>query len=70
MYGSYDVLSWTKEQGYTTYFFQAYAPAWNGGRNANAWPGYNLRQRGSNQNLCNILVDPDDSSGAGGGWKY
>jgi len=70
VYGSYDVLTWCKEQGIATYFFQAYAPAWSNGRNKDPWPGYHLRQLGSNQDLCNIKVDPDESSGAAGGWKY
>lgn len=70
VYGSYWVLDWCKTQAIAQYFFQAYAPGWSGGQNANAWPGYHLRQRGSNQSLCNISVDPDDSSGSAGGWKY
>ena len=70
VYGSYDVFTWCKDQGIATYFFQAYAPGWSGGRNANPWSGYHLRQVASNQSLCGINVDLDVSSGAAGGWKY
>lgn len=69
VYGSYDVLTWCKEQGIATYFFQAYAPRWSNGRNANPWPGYHLRQIASNQTLCSIKVDLDVSNDAAGGWK-
>jgi len=42
VYGSYDVLTWCKDQDIATYFFQAYAPGWSGGRNANLYPNYHL----------------------------
>jgi len=70
VYGSYDVLAWCKDQGITTYFFQAYANRWSGGRNANPWLGYHLRQISPQRDLCSISVDLDVSNGAGGGWKY
>lgn len=70
VYGSCDVLTWCRGLGLATYFWQAYAPAWSAGRNAADWPGYQLRQRGADQTMCGISIDPDVSSGAGGGWKY
>jgi len=70
VYGSYDVLTWTKEQGIAEYFFQARASAWSRGRNSFPWPGYRLRQLASNEKMCGILVDPDDSQTSYGGWKH
>ncbi len=70
VYGSYDVLGWCNNQGITTYYFQAYATGWSGGRNANQWNGAQLRQISSDQNLCGIMINLDTSNGAGGGWKY
>lgn len=69
-YGSYDVLTWLQQQGIVRYFYQAYATHWSNGRNANAWPGYNVRQTGINQSLCTVAVDPDESGGTDGGWHY
>lgn len=46
VYGPYDVLTWCKSQGLMRVFWQAgMASSWSGGRNANLWPGANLRQR-------------------------
>lgn len=72
VYGSYDVLTWCQAQGIATYFWQANPSGWSSGRNANAWPGYNLRQTDGNVPVCGgFLIDPDTSSTlGGGGWKY
>lgn len=70
VYGSYWVLDWCKAQGITTYFWQAFPAGWSGGQNGTDWPGFNLRQRSNDETMCGILIDRDDSSGNGGGWKY
>src|SRR5262245_2366708 len=47
VYGPYDVLTWCRDLGGFTMFWQAgMSTSWSGGRNANPWPGAHLRQRG------------------------
>jgi hypothetical protein len=46
VYGPWDVLTWCRDAGLMTRFWQAgMSTAWSGHRNANAWPGAHLRQR-------------------------
>lgn len=47
VYGPWDVLTWVRDAGYMDAFWQAgMSTSWSGGRNAAAWPGAHLRQRG------------------------
>jgi hypothetical protein len=47
VYGPWDVLGWVKAAGVMDAFWQAgMSTAFSAGRNANAWPGAHLRQRG------------------------
>lgn len=46
-YGPYDVLTWVRDARLMDVFWQAgMSTSWSGGRNAQAWPGAHLRQRG------------------------
>lgn len=47
VYGPWDVLTWVRDAGLMDAFWQAgMSTSWSAGRNANAWPGAHLRQRG------------------------
>lgn len=47
VYGPWDVLTWVRDEGLMDAFWQAgMSTDWSGGRNAKAWPGAHLRQRG------------------------
>ncbi len=68
VYGSSCVLGWCRDQAIATYFWQAYAPGWCGGQNANRWPGANIRQIRNERQLCGVTVDLDEGWGHEGGW--
>lgn len=47
VYGPWDVLQWCHDEGLMSFYWQAgMSTSWSGGRNAQAWPHMNLRQRG------------------------
>jgi hypothetical protein len=47
VYGPWDVLTWIRDDKIMDAFWQAgMSTSWSGGRNAAAWPGAHLRQRG------------------------
>lgn len=65
VYGPYDVLTWCRDTGLFTAYWQAgMSTAWSGGRNRNAWPGVHLRQRrhltvaGQDTDLSDIHITP------------
>jgi hypothetical protein len=69
VYGSSCVLDWCQDQGIATFFWQAHAPGWCGGRNRARWPNANIRQIRNERELCGVTVDLDEGWGHEGAWS-
>lgn len=67
IYGPWDVLQFCRDfcQNEVKGFYQAYAPAWSQGRNANPFPDADIRQILNSQNMAGTAVDIDEAKWEG-----
>lgn len=61
VYGSWDTLTWChQETPFDWWTWQSMSHAYSGWRNANEWPGVNLRQRPQQTTIAGVVVDISD----------